>query len=212
MNPGTLEAALAADVLGYWFEHIDENVELDFQHPTVRRWHSKDPAIDAQIRSTFGSLYDAVRARVQAGWHPDSLAGRVGAVIALDQFPRNMFRDSPRMYESDALARGLCLAGLQDSRHRELALAHRLFLYMPLMHSEAIEDQRLALELFGALRDDAFGREATARGFFEMPLGSAHRHAQNVQRFGRFPHRNGILQRPTSAEEAEFLKEENSAF
>ena len=212
MKAHTLQTALENDVLGYWFEDIDDGTELSFQHPTVRRWQSKDPAIDAQIRSRFEPLYDAIRSQVQAGWQADSLPAQVGAVIVLDQFPRNMFRDSPRMYESDALARGLCLAALQRGGHGELPLAHRLFLCMPLMHSEAVEDQALSLKLFGALRDDALAREARAKGFFEMAFSYAKRHAEIVQRFGRFPHRNTILQRPSSTAEVEFLKEENSAF
>ena len=123
-------------------------------------------------------------------------------MIVLDQFPRNMFRNDPRTYTTDVKAREAARYAVQRALDRELRPLERWFLYMPFMHSEEIEDQRLALELFRAL-----GKVGEAD-----PVPYAEGHMQIVERFGRFPHRNAILNRETTAEEAEFLQGPGSSF
>lgn len=171
-------------VLRYWFEEL-----------TPQDWFTKSDAVDADIRSRFGSLH----ARVQ-GLPLQELTtplACLAAVIVLDQFPRNMFRGSPRAYATDELARSIAERAIAAGFDRQLEGKRRSFLYMPFQHSEDRTAQARSVELFGAL-DDA---EA---------LDYARQHRGIIDRFGRFPHRNAVLGRESSAEEIEFMKTHRS--
>ena len=121
----------------------------------------------------------------------------------LDQFPRNMFRGDGRTHAADEAALASSRYAVEHALDRELPAFQRMFLYMPFMHSEDREDQRRSVELFGLLAGEPGGPDVTSY---------AVAHRDIVERFGRFPHRNGILDRETTPEEAEFLKTEGSSF
>ena len=165
-------------------------------------WFAKDAAFDQALRERFAGLHDAVLAGDYDGWQGDP-DGALAMIVALDQFARNLYRGSPRMYAADERARGLARAALERGHDTRLVPVERWFVYMPFEHSEDIADQRLALDLFDAL---AFHEPSL------KAIDSVRRHHDIVARFGRFPHRNEILGRVSTAEETAFLREPDSSF
>jgi uncharacterized protein (DUF924 family) len=181
------EVHRAAEILRFWLAEIPP--EKRFVH---------DPAIDAVCRERFGDLRDAVFAGAAAGWRdrPERL---LAAIVLLDQFSRNLFRDDARAYEADPLTRSLTREALARGWDIGLDPTGRQFLYMPLMHSEAMSDQVASLRLYIALAE-------------EIPLDYARRHAAQIARFGRFPQRNEVLGRRATDAEREFLRRADARF
>ena len=194
------------DVLSFWFG--PRGLEEGSDQATMARWFTKDPAFDEEIRSRFGGLYEQARAGALDGWAVDP-TGRLALVIVLDQFPRNMFRGTGRMFESDAKALRLAREGIVLGHDQALGPDPRSFLYMPLMHAEDLPTQEECVELFGQLRDETSG---TARERAALSLDFARRHRDIVKRFGHFPHRNALLGRDSSPEERAFLEQPGSSF
>jgi uncharacterized protein (DUF924 family) len=180
------DVAWCQEVLAFWFRQL-----------TPEQWWHKDDALDARVRQRFFRVYEDVASRPTMPIADPHVA--LAHVIVLDQFPRNMFRDKPRSYATDAKARAIAKAALAAGLDRDLSKSERLFLYMPLQHSEDLADQRRSLELVASLGDDELSHFAQA-------------HLHIIERFGRFPHRNAILGRPSTPEEIEFLKSPMSSF
>jgi len=155
------------------------------------KWFAKDAAFDAEIRARFLPAWEAAAGGQLTGWE-ETAQGALALTIVLDQFPRNMFRGDPRTYQEDAAARAVGARAI--ARGFDLAVPHdeRQFFYLPFMHSETLADQEHCVALAERYGDDEF-------------LGYALRHADIVRRFGRFPHRNALLGRATTAEEQAFL-------
>ena len=167
-----------------------------------------EAALDARIDEHFGALREAVMRGEREAWL-ELPRGALAYVIVLDQFSRNIFRDTARMFEGDERALGAALAGVERGQDRTLAFAERSFFYMPLMHSEELAIQERCVALFAALeREVAPELDADAHYFLEF----AERHREIVRRFGRFPHRNSPLGRTSTAEEIEFLVQPGSSF
>jgi uncharacterized protein (DUF924 family) len=194
------------DVLDFWFGELDADGCADSEHSA--RWWKKDEAVDQEIRRRFGELHRAVGARELDGWLAEP-RGRLAQVIVLDQFSRNMFRGTPDSFASDARALEVALEGIDRGEHQALPRDQRFFLYMPLMHSEELAMQDRMVALFTELRDQAPPalREKSA-GF--VKYGEMHRDI--IRRFGRFPHRNAILDRASTPEEVAFLAQPGSSF
>lgn len=190
--------AEAKDVLVFWFSDRDDAGEAVFR----RAWFDKDDAFDATIRDRFGATYDKAAARQLEDWR-DQPHAALALVLTLDQFSRNMFRDDPKMYAADGYAVEVAKGALAKGFDKEFGVVEGWFFYMPLMHSEQVADQEACVALFERLPQD----EAVQRG-----LESAKQHRDIVARFGRFPHRNKILGRPSTPEEEAFLLEPNSSF
>lgn len=177
----------ATEVIKFWFEEIEPKQRF-----------AKDPAFDELIRSRFGELHKRARAGLLYTWreHPlDALA----EIIILDQFSRNMFRDSAEAFAYDTLALVLAQEAVRRKLDAELDLRKKAFLYMPFMHSESAEIHEIALYLFGqpGLEDN-----------FNFEL----KHKEIIARFGRYPHRNAVLGRESTPEELEFLSRPGSSF
>lgn len=189
----------AIEVLDFWFGAPAANGKL----PTREAWFRKDPAFDARIRQRFGALIDVALHGELAGWATRPLPA-LAQIVVLDQFTRNARRDSAGMYAGDALALAAARALCRDGADRGLQGVQRQFVYLPFEHSEDLEDQRECLRLFAQL-----GRDEP--GLADL-LVWARKHHDIVARFGRFPHRNALLGRPSTAEEAEFLKQPGSGF
>jgi len=177
------DPAWAREVLDFWFSELEE-----------RDWWTKSEAIDGVVRSRFLGLHERLAAT--EGGDAAGPRATLAAVIALDQFPRNLFRGSPRAYSTDAIARRLATQAVAGKHDLAMRPEERLFLYLPFEHSEALAVQKRSVELFARLRDDT--GEAG-------PLEWAWRHYDVVVRFGRFPHRNRALGREPTAEEEAFL-------
>ena len=184
----------AQDVLDFWF---GTGADYGKRH---KRWFEKDPAFDAEITRRFLPLYEGLAQN--ADWLEDA-SRCLARIIVLDQFPRQMFRGEPRAFASDPLALEAARLALERKYDQGRLPVERLFLYLPFEHSESLADQELACELTAPLgqfpeTDDVL-RYAVA-------------HRDIIRRFGRFPHRNSILGRDSTAEELEFLKQPGSSF
>jgi uncharacterized protein (DUF924 family) len=156
------------------------------------RWFAKDPAFDRTFRDRFLSLHEAATRGELVDWlvTPE---GALALVLLLDQFPRNAFRDTSRMYASDAQARTMADAAIAVGHDRKMDAGLQVFFYLPFGHSEDIADQERSVTL--------------ARRLGEPTLSHAEHHRDIIRRFGRFPHRNPILGRPMRPEEQRFLDE-----
>ncbi len=175
------------EVIKFWFKEISQY-----------KWWVKDEKFDQQIRKRFLELHEkAIRSQL-AEWrgYPE---GRLAEIIVLDQFSRNIYRDTPQAFASDELALKLAKEAIELNADKELEQLQRTFIYMPFMHSESSDVHKEAVILFKDL-----GFESS----YEFEL----KHKAIIDRFGRYPHRNEILGRESTAEEIEFLKLPGSGF
>ena len=194
------------EVLDFWFGELDSE---GLASPELsKRWWAKDPELDALIRQRFGALHEQLSAGDLATW-PQDARSRLAAVIVLDQFSRNMYRDTAGMFAADERALSLAIDGIERGLDRELPVDMRTFLYMPLMHSEQVAVQDRCVELFRALRRELRGK-AEERVAHSVKFAKMHRDI--VARFGRFPHRNAALGRDSTETEVEFLQQPGSSF
>jgi uncharacterized protein (DUF924 family) len=178
-RPDTTEASDPREVLAFW------------RAAGPDKWFEKDAAFDAEIAARFSCLWQTGRDGKLAPWE-ETPEGALALVIVLDQFPRNMFRGEARTYAADSLARAVAGRAIARGFDQQLALSDRQFFYLPFEHSETLADQERCCALFGATGDADL-------------LKWAQLHADIIRRFGRFPHRNTILGRDTTAEEQAFL-------
>ena len=196
----------AESVLAFWFGGGEDDAEIADAQSSL--WWDKHPAVDDEIRKRFAVLRtQAVSGALQA-W-AETPRGCLALIILVDQFSRNLFRDDPRAFADDARARGWCLDGIARGHDRHLRIIERVFFYLPLEHSERIDDQEHAVKLFVALRDTAAPAHRKRLGNF---ADYAQRHRDIVARFGRFPHRNEVLGRQSTDEEQAFLEQPGSSF
>jgi uncharacterized protein (DUF924 family) len=187
-------------------ERIEAVLEFWFGKPfdgTPRpAWFEKNAAFDDALRQRFLADHEAAAAGQYDDWasHP---RGALALMILLDQLPRNLFRGDARAFATDPKARQIARAAIAQQHDKALDPVERWFLYLPFEHSEDMKDQRRSMALFETLRGHAASAEA---------VDFARRHFDIVGRFGRFPHRNAALARPSTPEEEAFLKEPNSSF
>jgi uncharacterized protein (DUF924 family) len=176
-----MEIASSQDVVAFWFSSAQTS-----------RWYAKDVKFDEEIRRRFLTTYEAACSGTLDEWRrtPESL---LSLIILLDQFPRNMFRDSARAFASDGQAVRLTKEGIVGGLDRSLSGAQLNFFYMPLMHSESLSDQDLLIERGHG--DNRYARE----------------HHEIIARFGRFPHRNQTLGRENTTEEVAYLARPRSS-
>jgi uncharacterized protein (DUF924 family) len=184
----------AQEVLDFWFGREGEPGYGEFREA----WFKKDPEFDRLVRDRFEALYEAAASGDLEDWKEEARSC-LALVIVLDQFPRNMFRGDPRSYATDRKAQETSEYAVDNAYDRELPGFQRTFLYMPFMHSENLEHQRRSVELFRGLGGSDSAEYAV-------------RHMEIIERFGRFPHRNEVLGRRTTPEEAEFLTQPGSSF
>jgi uncharacterized protein (DUF924 family) len=156
------------------------------------KWFKRDDAFDSAIRDKFTPTYDAAAAGKLSSWEATA-DGALALCIVLDQFPRNMFRGDARTYAADPLARGVANRALKRGYDQDVPDEMRGFFFLPFMHSEELVDQERCVQLY---------REAES-----ADLKYAEQHRDIIRRFGRFPHRNAMLGRDTTAEEQKFLDE-----
>src|SRR5262245_15523862 len=183
----TIATPWVCAVLKFWFE--DSGPE---------QWFKKDAAFDAAVRSRFLDLYRELAVRPDEEL-PSHAHGVLAAVIVFDQMSRNMFRGTAQAFASDARALALAQEAVARGLDRELAKDERMFLYLPFEHAEDRQTQARCVALMASLGDPELSKWAEA-------------HRAVIDRFGRFPHRNAILQRTSTAEELQFLQEPGSSF
>ncbi len=174
-------------ILGFWFEETEPS-----------QWWKKDEDFDRSLIQRFSDIHArAVRCEL-FDWRV-SPRGRLAEIIVLDQFSRNMFRDSPLAFANDALALALAQESVSARADEALSPVQRSFLYMPYMHSESLKIHEIAVDLF---------RRNGIKGNLDFEL----KHKNIIERFGRYPHRNSILGRASTEDETEFLKQPGSGF
>ena len=178
---------MAHTVLDFWFKEID-----------AKQWWTKSAEFDQLIASRFGSLH-AAAARCELHPWRETPPGRLAEIIVLDQFSRNMFRDQPQAFACDAMALALAQTAVATQADAVLEIQQRAFVYMPYMHSESPLIHGTAQALF-------------SQAGLESSLASEQQHKAIIDRFGRYPHRNAILGRPSTTEELEFLATPGSSF
>lgn len=175
------------DVIQFWFHEVSPDMHF-----------AKSAEFDQKIRLRFLSAYEDIVAGKTAGWRKTP-EGRLAEIIVLDQFARNMFRETPKAFAADELALKLAQEAVAAGDDLKLTIEQRSFIYMPYMHSEKLSAHEEALKLF-------------AQPGLEGNLKYEILHKRIIDRFGRYPHRNKILNRTSTPEEIEFLKEKNSSF
>jgi uncharacterized protein (DUF924 family) len=195
-----MDRKILADIHRYWFGDLTPDGASPPKEK-MQLWFRQSDATDADIRERFGQYLDGAR---DADWSLDSLTReeQVGLVVLLDQFPRNIFRVSADAFAYDAKARDVARALLQQGVERFLPI-ERQFLSLPFSHSETVADQDFAVAFTAneaVIADDADKERA------RVILDFASKHRDVVRKFGRFPHRNVMLSRESTAEETEFLK------
>ncbi len=191
--------AQAQDVLDFWFLPPDNP---DYGQSRVE-WFRKDEAFDAHIRVRFGALIDAAIEGGLRAWEATPHVA-LARLIVLDQLKRNVYRGTPRAFAGDAQALALAVALTQAGQDRLLPPMLRAFAFLPFEHAEDLAMQARAVELFQLL--------SQAQPGFDGMLDYAQRHQEVIARYGRFPHRNAILGRPSTPEEVEFLRQPGSSF
>lgn len=194
------------DVLDFWFGPPGRAIEVSARQRAL--WFGKSADNDHAVAERFTATLEAAAAGQLDDWAATP-RGRLARVIVLDQFPHHIYRDRPQAFATDAPALASSLAALAAGEDRQLAAIERVFLYLPLEHAESLDMQTRSVSLYQQLADAAAADELA---LFEGFLDYARQHRDVVARFGRFPHRNAILGRPSSADEIEFLKRPGSRF
>jgi uncharacterized protein (DUF924 family) len=176
-----------ADILSFWFDEIPRDA-----------WFQKDELFDRQLRERFLARHEHIVSLPTADCVREAESA-IAAVIALDQFPRNMFRGTPRAFATDARALAIADRAVESGFDASLSKDQRTFLYLPFQHAEDPAVQVRAVQLMASLQDAELDHYAVA-------------HKDIIDRFGRFPHRNAILDRASTPEEIAFLSQPGSSF
>lgn len=193
-------------ILNYWFGADSDDAAVVKQKSAL--WWSKSREIDEDIRQRFESWMMKASAGELSQWQ-STPSGLLALILLTDQFPRNVYRDSPRAFAQDSKALACCLEGLDVGCDIELRPIERVFFYLPLEHAESLECQNRSVALFRRLAQSVPSEQ---KPVFQEYLDYAVRHRDVIARFGRFPHRNRILGRETTTEETTFLAEPGSSF
>lgn len=195
-----------AGVLDFWLGAAEPTDASALARQAL--WFTKSDALDADIRSRFGGLVQQARAGRLDGWAATA-AGRLALVVLLDQFSRNAWRGQPESFAGDAKALALALAALENGHWESTAPLARIFLALPLEHAEDPALQARSVALCTQLAAQA---TPETRAVLSGVLDFAHRHQAVIARFGRFPHRNAVLGRASTAEEQAYLAQPGSGF
>lgn len=193
------------EILSFWIGEAHRPEHLAAQ---IGLWFTKSEASDAVIRERFGSALEAA-SRGELDHLAESARGRLALLILLDQFSRNIHRGTPSAFATDARALALALDGIEKGQDRQLLPIERVFFYLPLEHAEDLAMQDRAVELFEKLRKDA---PAGTERFFDGFVDYAVRHRDVIVKYGRFPHRNAILGRESTAAERDYLAQPGAGF
>ncbi len=187
-----------SELISHWFaETLDEPATITGR---MGWWFSADEERDQVMADRFGGLVEECAAGHHYHWLDDP-EGRLAMILALDQLPRNLFRGTPRAFSNDSYTAALCLAVAHTGQDKALKPTQRAFLYMPLQHFEDLQAQEAGVQLYEKLAEENPEWPGFGNGFAAY----ARQHRDIIARFGRFPHRNKILNRNSTAEEAEYL-------
>ncbi|QTD46684.1 DUF924 family protein [Ottowia testudinis] len=195
-----------ADVLRFWLGAYP--LDAAAMQRVQAQWFRKNEAFDAELRHRFGPTLAAALAGQLNAW-ANNADGWLALLVVLDQFTRNAFRGQPGSFAGDARALAVAQAGIARGDDQHLPPLARIFCYLPLEHAENADDQARSVALFTALRD---APDALPKPFFDGTLDYARKHQDVIRRFGRFPHRNAILGRASTADERAYLAQPGAGF
>lgn len=200
------DQARIEEILSFWFKEqtlsapqIDQRMEI---------WFSEDPLLDHEIEKKFAEeVENASNGNLDYWTH--SPRGRLALIILIDQFRRNIYRGSAKAFSKDSLALKLCVHGAMEKQDQRLSPIEKVFFYMPLQHAESRKVQAKSVELYRRLAESV---SPTLRETFMTVLQFAELHRDIVEQFGRFPHRNKLLNRENTPEEDEYLAGDSPSF
>jgi uncharacterized protein (DUF924 family) len=186
-------------ILGFWFK--DKELSAPQIDGRMDVWFGEDPVFDEEVARRFADDVDRASEGALDHWAQEP-HGRLALILLLDQFRRNIYRNRPEAFDQDKAALKLCIEGAMEKKDLGLSPIERVFFYMPLQHAESSKVQKKSVEIFNKL---AAAVSATYKETFETVAQFAELHADIVDQFGRFPHRNKVLGRPNTPEEDEYL-------
>jgi uncharacterized protein (DUF924 family) len=189
------------EILAFWFGELRD--DKAYYDERSRIWFTQNPHFDQEVTSRFAIDYQLAAHRRLTDWQ-DTPRGGLALILLLDQVPRNMFRGDRRAFATDALARAAADHLIQLGFDVQLRPVERLFVYLPFMHSEDLEQQWRSVTLFRQLAETC--------DYCESSYVYATKHLEIIERFGRFPHRNLVLGRVSTLAEVEFLRQQGSPF
>ncbi len=195
------------EIIDYWYGNpineatcVDERFDL---------WFGKSDEADEEIRQLFSADVEKLIAGEYEDWL-QTPQGRLASIILIDQFCRQIYRGTLKAFEYDPIALKFCLDGIEIGHDLALSRPHRYFFYLPLEHSENLDHQNQCVAAYQSMADECV--DEGLKNIYIEAKGYADKHLVIIERFGRFPHRNEILGRESTAEEVEFLKQPNSSF
>ena len=193
-------------ILEYWFGEGNSPKQQIITQSNL--WWGKSTDTDADIKLLFGATLQLLIENQLEGWRKDS-SSLLAMIILGDQFSRNIFRNDARAFAQDALVLSLCLDGIEQGADQELSPLQRVFFYLPLEHSESLEMQQRCVDLMTHLVAIA---PSDCREEFQGFLAYARAHLEVIEVYGRFPHRNAILKRESTAAEQAYLSQPDAGF
>lgn len=194
------------EILAFWFREKEQSVpKIDAR---MDLWFGDDPDFDAEIKKTFADDVERASAGELRHWAREP-RGCLALILLLDQFRRNIYRGKPEAFAKDKSALKLCIEGAAAKMDQALSPVEKLFFYMPLQHSESLKVQKKSCEIYRHLAKTA---TTTDRETFETSAQFAELHADIIEQFGRFPHRNQILGRENTPEEEAYLSGDAPTF
>lgn len=189
------------NILKFWFGQVEDTIVPSEKR--ARIWFGEDPDIDHDIKEQFNKVLLDTIAGEKEDWKSEP-RGQLAMIIVLDQFSRHVYRSTPKAYAQDAISLDICINGIQKEVEHGLSLIERVFYYFPLLHSEDLTYQEQSLHAYQILADLAFSE---TRVIYDSFYKFANHHYSIIQRFGRFPQRNVVLGRESTAEELIYLQE-----
>lgn len=197
---------LAEEIIQFWFGTLKD--ASDLAEDKAKLWFASSKEFDKLVQDKFNKYLDlAVEGKLD--YLKETPKGRLSLVILLDQFPRNIYREGPKAFAYDNKALSLALEGLERGVDKELYFIERTFFYMPFQHSEDIKIQELSLKTFDQLRKEV---PSHLKETFDLQYQYALAHYDLIKEFGRFPHRNQMLNRPSTETELEFLQKNGRGY
>jgi len=199
-------ASIIDDIIGFWFGELDEQGMPDEMHRKM--WFSASRVLDKEIDKRYRLLVEQARKGQLHHW-AHTAQGLLATLLLLDQFSRNIYRGQAQAFAADPLALAICRAGVKQGLDQQLLSIQRAFFYMPLEHAESLEAQDEAVALFRRLQQQV---NEAVRPLFAEFTDFAHQHREIIARFGRFPHRNRILNRDSTTDELDYLAQDAPRF
>lgn len=192
-------------VLDFWFGEIRDELPVE---PRLKLWFGGGQRLDEDIKQKFEPLVLSAAAGELSAW-ATSARGTLALIVLLDQFPLNIYRKTARAFAFEPMAIEICKIGLKQGFDKTLSLSERSFFYLPLEHSENPDDQNQSLRFFQQLHEDAPERH---REFTKKTLDYAIDHHNTILKFDRYPYRNAVLGRESTAEELLYLADNSSRY